>query len=277
MLPYTFQDDRLAEIVPEVEITYDPSPTASPAAGELHFILDKITRPECEDLVARPRITDFLRRSAEQFRGSLVSGRAQTGKTCAAVDLSRFYRNVAWFTVDSTDLEWKVFARYLAAAVSPNTKVRDEHDIAGFLSELFATPARRNLETLIVIDDIHHVFDARWFSEFFTLLLSSAVPKTHLLLLCRSKPPLPLWRLRSKQVLNVVDEKMLAFDHEETIEWCKKLDIPRQISHLVPVNAYGRAGKIGEFLHHASKTYFGDDAHESLSPLLLANTDPFVP
>jgi len=277
MLPYTFHDDRLSEIVPDVEITHDPSPSAPKRTAEAHFIFDKIMRPECGDLVERPRITEFLKRSAEQFRGNLISGRAKTGKTYAAADLARGYRNVAWYTVDSTDLDWNVFARYLAAAVSPKTKVRNENDIAGFLGEMFAAAARRKDETLIVIDDIHHVFDAPWFGEFFTLLLSSAVPKTHLLLLCRSKPPLPLWRLRSKQILNVVDEKMLAFDLEETVEWCKKLGIPRQVSHLVPVNAYGRAGKVADFLHYASNTYFGDDAHESLSPLLLANTDPFVP
>ena len=277
MLPYTFQDDLLGEIVPEAEITYEPSPPASKRTGEAHFIFDKIMLPKCGDLVERPRITDFLHRSAAQFRGNLISGRAKTGKTYAAADLARGYRNVAWFTVDSTDLDWNVFARYLAAAVSPKTKVRDERDIAGFLGDLFTAPAKRKEDTLIVIDDIHHVFDARWFSEFFMLLLSSAVPKTHLLLLCRSKPPLPLWRLRSKQVLNVVDEKMLAFDLEETVEWCKKLGIPRQVSHLVPVNAYGRAGKVADFLQYASNTYFGEDAHESLSPLLLANTDPFVP
>jgi ATP/maltotriose-dependent transcriptional regulator MalT len=254
MLPYTFHDERLAEIVPEAEITYEPASPAPKRTGEAHFIFDKIMRPEFGDLVERPRVTDFLRRSAAQFRGNLISGRAKTGKTYAAADLARGYRNVAWFTVDSTDLDWNVFARYLAAAVSPKTKVRDEHDIEGFLVDLFTAAAKRREETLIVIDDIHHVFDAPWFSEFFMLLLSSAVPKTHLLLLCRSKPPLPLWRLRSKQVLNVVDEKMLAFDLEETVEWCKKLGIPKQVSHLVPVNAYGRAGKVADFLRHASNT-----------------------
>ena len=152
---------------------------------------------------------------------------------------------------------------------------RDE--ISTFLADLFASASKKNSDMLVVIDDIHHVFDAPWFAEFFTLLLSSALPNTHILMLCRSKPPLPLWRLRSKQVLNVIDEKVLAFDLEETVEWCRKLGMPTQISHLVPANSYGRAGKVGEFLTYASANYFGDDANESLSPLLLANTDPFVP
>jgi ATP/maltotriose-dependent transcriptional regulator MalT len=69
---------------------------------------------------------------------------------------------------------------------------------------------------LIVLDDAHYLFDADWFGGFFSSLLYSLSPASHLLILSRGTPSLPLWRLRSKQVLGVVDEKLLAFDIEET-------------------------------------------------------------
>jgi ATP/maltotriose-dependent transcriptional regulator MalT len=62
---------------------------------------------------------------------------------------------------------------------------------------------------LIVLDDIHHLFDAHWFGDFFNLLLYSLPAGSHLLMLCRSRPPGPVWRLRSKQMLDVLDERSL--------------------------------------------------------------------
>ena len=67
-----------------------------------------------------------------------------------------------------------------------------------------------------MLDGIHHLFDADWFGGFFNILLLFAFPKLHLLLLCRSKPPNPLWRLRSKQLLGRYRRKTLAFNRDET-------------------------------------------------------------
>ena len=41
---------------------------------------------------------------------------------------------------------------------------------------------------LIVLDDVHNVFDAEWFNEFFHTALFSLTPETHLIFLSRSKP-----------------------------------------------------------------------------------------
>lgn len=283
MLPYTFDGAVDLEDRPyEAETTPNSTPsTPKRATSELPFIYQKICVPAFNDLIERPRIADFLERSTEQFRANLISGRAATGKTYAAADLAARYGQVAWYSVDSTDINWQVFSNYLTAAIAPKVKFTGDDnnvgDIASYLNALFAAAAKsvKKGNLLIVLDDLQHVFDASWFPEFFQLLLSSTLPNTHVLMLCRSKPPLPLWRMRSKHMLNVVDEKMLAFDEEETADLCRKFGLPENVSHRVPANAFGRAGKVAEFLQREPAGDYYEE--ETASPLFLANTDPFVP
>jgi ATP/maltotriose-dependent transcriptional regulator MalT len=258
MLPYSYQDDSgVNDTVTEAAIPVNSrsAPVKRPVR-DLHLILDKIQIPEVADLVNRPRITDFLERSALSFGASLISGRAITGKTYAAASFAKRYKSVAWYTVDSTDADWDIFTNYLWSAVAGSgtrpevTNEPADDEIAVFLTKLFAAASERfeKNEALIVIDDLHHVFDAPWFAGFFAHLLSSVPRNMHLLLLCRSKPAVPLWRLRSKQVLNVIDERMLIFDTNETATLCRTLGVPEKMSDLVPPTVYGRAGKVADFL-----------------------------
>jgi LuxR family maltose regulon positive regulatory protein len=192
---------------------------------------------------------------------------------------------VAWYTIDSTDTDWGVFSNYLWAAIAGGGYSADlaesttDEGIATFLTKLFAAAAKRSRkkELLIVLDGLHHVFDARWFAPFFMHLLSSVPTNAHLLMLCRSRPALPLWRLRSKQVLNVIDERMLAFDAEETAQLCEKLGIPERVSRMVPPGAFGRAGKVADFLRSGGPGFTDHESIESQTPLFIGNTDPFVP
>ena len=258
ILSYSFHDDAgVSEAFTEAEITTNPTrKRATRTTREMPLILDKVRMPQAADVVDRPRITDFLEKSVASFGASLVSGRAITGKTYAALCLAKRYKSVAWYTIDSTDADWTVFANYLWAAVAGSSSKAEllenttDECIAAFLSKLFSAASKRfkKDEVLIVLDDLHHVFDTEWFSTFFPLLLSSAPQNVHLLMLCRSRPAVPLWRFRSKQVLNVVDEKMLAFDTEETERLCRTLGIPEQVSRKVPISAFGRAGKVADFL-----------------------------
>jgi len=64
-------------------------------------------------------------------------------------------------------------------------------------------------------------------------------------MLCRSKPPSPLWRLRSKQVLNVIEEDQLAFTTDETEALFRMLDSTADPS-AAQEEAFGRVGKLVE-------------------------------
>src|SRR6185369_17558344 len=52
---------------------------------------------------------------------------------------------------------------------------------------------------LIVIEDLHLVFDTDWLVPFLERFLQLAPPDVHILITSRTLPPAPLWRMRSKQ------------------------------------------------------------------------------
>src|ERR1044072_2842334 len=108
---------------------FDPTERCSPAVdttvmkpskGErdgVHILNEKLEIPRCAGLIERPRLIEKLDRSLGQFAATLRSGRAGTGKTSIAAAYARTRKRVAWFTVESSDVDWNVFASYLAASV----------------------------------------------------------------------------------------------------------------------------------------------------------------
>ncbi len=231
---------------------------------DVHIFSEKLQMPVLDVLVSRPRLDDMLERSMTQFGATLVCGRAGTGKTTVAASYAAKQANSAWYTVEASDTDWSLFSRYFSASLNnrSHSKKRPTGDvttsepnpetISEFLSNVFTNARRRQRSTkpqLIVLDNIHHVFDAEWFNDFFKLLLFSLLPGTHLLLLSRSKPPLPLLRLRSKQLLNVIDEKLLAFNEEETAEFCRLYGHAESTAKRLHQDSFGRISKIVQFVN----------------------------
>ena len=239
---------------------------ATPSRGErdgVHILNEKLEIPHCAELVERPRLIEKLDRSLSQFAATLVSGRAGTGKTSIAAAYARTRKRVAWFTVESSDIDWNVFASYLAASVhrvaeskkavgdslhavtnsSPAAMARFLYVIASVLET-----DDKDDRPLLVLDGIHHLFDAGWFGEFFNILLPSLSETADVLLLCRSRPPNPLWRLRSKQQLDVIDEKTLAFDRDETILLLKQARRSHAEAARIHAETFGRVSKLLPFI-----------------------------
>ena len=226
--------------------------------ADIHLFAEKLRIPEFDKNISRPRLNELLAKSAIQFGATLICGRAGTGKTALAADFAREYKNVAWYSVESADSDWNIFSKYLTASIfeksgSPKNVFGKDSDsdaiqekISKFFSGLFSQIGDRYKEEplLIVLDDIHHIFDAEWFNDFFHLFIHSLLPEVHLLLLSRSKPPAPLWRLRSKQVLNVVDEKLLALNVEETEQLFNEYGLNSANSEKAHTAAFGRISKL---------------------------------
>ena len=250
--------------------TFETRSSSTARAGNtaerpFHIFAEKLRIPSFKSVIARPRLEELLERSSAQFGATLVSGRAGTGKTTVATSYSARYSNIAWYSVESADSDWSVFSHYFNAALMKTDnfgqsadvsifRTDDEspqEEVSRFVSDLFSQgPGNtKSSPLLIVLDDIQHLFDTNWFNDFFTLLLHSLVPEIHLLMLCRSKPPLPLWRLRSKQRLNVIDEKLLAFSPDEAERLYKVHGLSSEIANRVNRASFGRASKLAAFIN----------------------------
>lgn len=194
------------------------------------LILDKITTPAEAPRVSRSRLLSTLHGSLQGCTSTIINGRAGTGKTLLASDFAaRCGRSVAWYKIDASDTELRVFFNYLVGTVSrqragfgeqtlmPMVESATLEDIPmlaeAFVYELLETGTSDSL--LIVLDDLHLVYDAEWVVPFFRRLLPLLPAEAHMLITGRSLPPAPLWRMRSKQTLCVVEEAVLAFTQKE--------------------------------------------------------------
>jgi ATP/maltotriose-dependent transcriptional regulator MalT len=221
------------------------------SGDRIHLFADKMRIPSFTNHISRPRLIELLKKSSMQNGATLVTGRAETGKSALAAEFAENYDHVAWYQIDTAETDWNLFARYFAAIFEVDfEELKDTVcEILLFVEKLFLRVAEKSdAPVLIVLDDVHNIFDAEWFAEFFVSLLYTLTPDQHLVLLSRTKPPQPLWRVRSKQVLGVIDEKLLAFNAEETREFFKKHGIDEEKAAKARKKSYGRISRLIRFV-----------------------------
>lgn len=195
----------------------------------MQIILDKITTPGEQPRLSRARLLNMLHGSISNCTATIVNGRAGTGKTLLATDFAnRCGRRVSWYKVDAADGDLHVFFKYLVESVRQwrpgfgqealmklveTATIEDIPMLAeAFVYELLE---QQGESLLIVIDDLHLVYDAEWVVPFFRRLLPLLPAEAHMLITGRSLPPAPLWRMRSKQTLSVIEEPTLSFTELE--------------------------------------------------------------
>lgn len=239
-------------------------------SSRVKIIADKIRVPQAEEQAARavrrPRLFAHLEKSLAHFSATFLTGRTGTGKTALASDFARRnlesedYAAVAWYKADATDGEWTTFLSYFTESLKtcgigfakPKSKKTpaqisdgENESVTVALDNLFAAlDCKKPL--LIVLDNLHSVFDAEWFAEFFNALLSLPAANARVLMLARTPPPFPLWRFRSKHALDVLDEKLLAFTAEETVELFENYKLPQTTARTAHKIAYGKIAKLKE-------------------------------
>jgi LuxR family transcriptional regulator, maltose regulon positive regulatory protein len=233
--------------------------------GERRLIHEKIVVPDELPRVSRPRLLNLLQENLTSYNATIINGRAGSGKTILASDFVRHARRtVSWYKVDAADSDFRVFLEYLLASVRLHRPFIDEgrllhlaeamtSDSAAMLAEalvhqlseqLSETPAE---PLLIVIEDLHLVYDADWVVPFFRRLLPLLPADLHLLITCRSMPPAPLWRLRSKQMLRVLEEAEMAFTLDEAVDLFKSYGLDEEHARLALRHTNGRAATIASF------------------------------
>jgi len=191
----------------------------------------------------------------------VLRGRAGTGKTTLALDFSRNCgRAVAWYKVDATDTEVKIFFQYMIASIRrhrPNfgTKTLLSDVGTALLDEIpalaeafvFELVEGESKPLLIVIEDLHLVCDSEWVVPFFQRLLPLLPSEVHMLITSRTMPPAPLWRMRSKQTLSVIEEEVLAFTRQEAIELFENYGLSAEQANIALHHAHGRAAPLAGF------------------------------
>lgn len=195
----------------------------------MQIILDKITTPGEQPRLSRARLLNMLHGSINNCTSTIINGRAGTGKSLLAADFAhRCGRRISWYKVDAADGDLSVFFKYLVASVRQWRPGFGQENLMKLvetatlediplLAEAFVYELleQKGEPLLIVIDDLHLVYDAEWVVPFFRRLLPLLPVEAHMLITGRSLPPAPLWRMRSKQTLCVIEEPTLSFTELE--------------------------------------------------------------
>jgi LuxR family maltose regulon positive regulatory protein len=198
----------------------------------MQVIHDKVTVPHQNPRVSRPRLLRVLEEGLDACTSTIITGRAGTGKTLLVKDFAQNCEaRTAWYTVEAPDIELRIFLRYLVESVSRQRPGFGREVLAHFtgspgfediptLAEAFLYELQecRGEPLLLVIDDLHLIYDAEWVMPFFRRLLPLLPPEAHLLIIGRSLPPTPVWRMRSKQTLCLIEEASLAFTPQEAAD-----------------------------------------------------------
>ena len=223
------------------------------------LILEKITTPAEAPRVSRRRLLEELSESLACCNSTVLAGRAGTGKTLLAADFAaRCGRRVAWYKVDAPETDLRMFLQYLVAAVRRQRPgfggktlallaLSDAPEEATLMAEslVYELTALEGAEPLlVVIDDLHLVYDADWVVPFFGRLLPLLPAEVHLMLLSRTLPPAPLWRMRSKQTLRVLDEQALGFTLAEAAELFASYGLTAKQAAQALSEAWGRPASL---------------------------------
>lgn len=223
----------------------------------VQVIPEKITPPAELPRVSRDRLLTTLGESMEGCNSTIVAARAGTGKTMLATDFARRAgRRVAWYKLDAPDSELSVFLEHLCASIAtarPGFGAKTLERLAGealvddvplAVEYLIYELLESNEPVLIVIDDLHLVYDAEWMVPFFRRWLPLLPREVHVMLLGRSLPPTPLWRMRSKQTLCVLDEATLAFTLSEACRLYASYGLPAERAEAALRETRGRASTL---------------------------------
>lgn len=181
--------------------------------------------PPRPNRVARPRLFEQLNSGLDKAL-ILISAPAGYGKTTLAGSWLRS-SNVAssWLSLDEDDNDPIRFLRHFVAALEKVTPII-QPDLLSALQGMRVDPPDVLLNILIneiverapsfvyVLDDFH-VIHAQPILEMVASLLEHLPPQMHLLLLSRTDPPLPLFRLRARDQLLEIRVEQLRFTADE--------------------------------------------------------------
>ncbi len=203
------------------------SPNVAATGSFSTLIRTKLYRPRIgSDVIFRTRLIERLN-AALGGEITLVCAPAGFGKsTLLAQWLQTIDRPSAWLSLDEHDNELSIFVHSLATALQtafPDTFetisalrkspriLPPDHIATLLINELADMPD----DVVLVLDDYHRIHNSE-IHALLELLIEHLPPQLHLVLICRSDPPLPVARWLAKGRLNVLRGTDLRFTPEET-------------------------------------------------------------
>jgi ATP/maltotriose-dependent transcriptional regulator MalT len=182
------------------------------------------------NLIKRTRLIRRLRSNLELNASFICAGPGWGKTTLTAEFLKSVDVPAVWYDVDASDSDIAVFFRYLVRAVqqadpdfghstlnllSSGGGLRSDHLADLFLHEL---SERVDRELIVVLDNIHHTFAAEWSGRVLYRILQLLPKRVHFILLARVGPDFTFSRMRSKQAMDHIDDRALAFSRVEVAE-----------------------------------------------------------
>jgi LuxR family transcriptional regulator, maltose regulon positive regulatory protein len=205
-----------------------PVPQPGITTGSLgSFMRTKLYRPRSSsDIILRTRLIERLH-AALGGEITLVCAPAGFGKTTLLAQwVQTIDRPHAWLSLDEHDNELSVFVQSLAASLQ--TAFPDAFAATGALlkapralppdqiaSSLINDLADMPVDVILVLDDYHFMRN-REVHILLEILIEHLPPQLHLVLICRSDPPLPVARWLAKGRLYELRGTDLRFTREET-------------------------------------------------------------
>ncbi|MFY9555054.1 MAG: hypothetical protein WAV47_10115 [Blastocatellia bacterium] len=170
-------------------------------------------------------------RSNLALSASFVCAGPGWGKTTVAAEfLSRVDAQSVWYDLDPSDADIAVFFQYLVRAVQQSAREFGYSTLNMLrsgggsrfdqLADLFLFELSEAIdhELIVVLDNIHHTFAADWSAPVLYRILQLLPHNVHFILLARVAPGFTFSRMRSKQTLDQIDDRALAFSRDEVAQ-----------------------------------------------------------
>jgi LuxR family maltose regulon positive regulatory protein len=200
---------------------------------------DKLLPPrQARKLLPRERLMARLL-DARRQRCVVIQGQAGAGKTSTLMawrkTLLSLGFDVSWLALSAEDNEpTRCFDCLVASLAGADAAIardaarltgsaEDDDAIEQWVIAVVQALSQRERELVLMIDDLHHITDARIFRAL-QWLLDYAPPQLHLALSSRSALPLALEPLRAQGSLTEIDMRDLRFSAEESERFlCEQL------------------------------------------------------
>jgi LuxR family maltose regulon positive regulatory protein len=231
-------------------------------------LIEKIIPPALPaPYLSRGRLLCAVSDSLSGGAATIISGRAGTGKTALATEFAlSAERPVAWYKVDAAEGDVSAFFRYLIESIARQRPGFGEQaallgdrpcgieDVPLMVESLVNELLQSEEPLMLILDDLHRVYDEAWVAPFFRRLLPLLPREVHAILIGRGLPPTPLWRLRSKQALRIIEEPALGLTLGEAEDLFSLYSLPAEAARAAWEKTRGRVGPFVETVRSEAGT-----------------------